>query len=149
MARIYLSASFPRRDEMRGVRDILVHGMGHTVTSRWIDQQETALGTDNLSVRDGSELARRDIEDIIHSTCFMMFTGDTGTRGGRHTEFGFWLANLSLVPVFGLETIVVGPLENPFQGFDFVRHYDSWFSASVALWSAYNQNLKYIKSMEN
>lgn len=35
--RIYLAARYSRNAEMRGVRDVL-EGLGHKVTSRWIDQ---------------------------------------------------------------------------------------------------------------
>ena len=35
--KVYLAARYSRNAEMRMVRDVL-EGLGHTVTSRWIDQ---------------------------------------------------------------------------------------------------------------
>lgn len=133
MTNIYLSASYTRREEMQGVRDVL-EAMGHRVTSRWIDQQLEALGTGNAAMTSNNSrlCAKRDMEDMLEATCFMMFTGDQGSRGGRHTEFGFFMAALSSIPT--MEMVIVGPLENPFQGLDFVIQFNDWYSCAVEMW---------------
>lgn len=140
MTNIYLSASYTRREEMQGIRDIM-REMGHTVTSRWIDEQLEPLAPGNESMIASSECAKRDIEDMMRSTCFIMFTGDAGSKGGRHTEFGFFMSMMGHSSPFPImELVVVGPRENPFQGFDFVAQFDNWVSLARHMWAKVLEN---------
>ena len=135
MTTIYLASRFSRNDEMRGVRDVLV-GLGHTVTSRWIDlhggdQQESAaaevLNSDPASV---AHFGQHDLADIDGADTLISFTG-SGGKGGRHIEFGYGLAR-------GMRMIVVGPRENIFHTLPQVEHYENWkqlaYAFSVDYW---------------
>jgi hypothetical protein len=111
MRKIYLAAQYARNPEMRQVRNIL-HGLGYSVTSRWIDQHdgslEEALGEAELGANPerGVPFALKDIEDIRAADTVIHFTG--AGRGGRHTEFGIAIA-------LGKSLILIGPREHVFH----------------------------------
>lgn len=114
--RIFLSASYHRRLELCGYRDELLE-MGHEVTSRWLEGPNmiipnkgypTELGKGaEKAIEDGqvfgpnypthvlAELAGIDLNDIMDAECFVNFTESPesdASRGGRHVEFGMFLA---------------------------------------------------------
>jgi hypothetical protein len=68
--RICLAARYSRNPEMQGVRDVL-QGLGHTVTSRWIDchagKYLTSFTPDHLNKDPEycSTLAQHDLEDLV------------------------------------------------------------------------------------
>lgn len=98
--RIYLSARWGRRDEMRTHRETLI-GMGHEVRSRWLDVEDST---------DPQNAAMVDVEDVLDCTAFIGFTEtpDVGyTTGGRHVELGIAIARVHHVAI-------VGPAENVF-----------------------------------
>lgn len=134
MTKIYLAASYARKNEMRGVRDVLV-AAGHTVTSTWIDRPDDleGLSTDKKK-RFMQEtpliyvgFAQQDIDDLCNASVLIMFTGDDKSTGGRHTEFG-------IAMVLGIEVVIVGPRENVFHCFDSIWHHNSWAELCTDLW---------------
>ena len=101
MLKIYLAASWSRREEMRDVR-VKLEGEGHVVTSRWLDEKEG---------EPKAVAARADLDDIDASDVLLAFTenADVGYQtGGRHVELGYALAKR--IPV-----ILVGLRENVFH----------------------------------
>lgn len=125
MTAFYLAARFSRYDEMQGVRDVL-RGLGHTVTSRWIDQHggdqlesaaQAVLNSDPASV---AHFGLHDLEDIDAADVVVSFTStDGGGKGGRHVEFGYALGA-------GKPVVIVGPRENIFHTLPQVEHHADW-----------------------
>jgi hypothetical protein len=100
--RVYLASRFGRRYELRKYRQDL-EGLGHIVTSRWLDagsEDPEALGL----------CAQEDLIDIITADVIVNFTEPArgNSRGGRHCEFGIGLA-------LGKRLAIVGPLEHAFH----------------------------------
>ena len=120
MSRLYLAASFNRAEEMRGYRDEL-RGLGHHVTSRWIDVGGSSMREEevltNPSIAQGH--AVDNIADIMSADAMLMFTGVPSTTGGRHVEFGVAL-------MIGKQVIIIGPRENVFQVYQGVDQFDTW-----------------------
>lgn len=109
--RIYLTARFGRRDEMRQHRETL-KAIGHEVTSRWLDE------ADCVPPR---QAAMVDVDDLIQSECVIVFTetSEAGyTTGGRHVELGFAIATT-------LPILMVGPRENVFCHLDCVNNFET------------------------
>jgi hypothetical protein len=108
--KIYLCASYERRDELRGYRDQL-EILGHEVTSRWLDETfPLKIKVDDLSQLEASLIARKDLVDVKRSDLLVAFTENPGTsrgRGGRHVEYGVAIA-------IGISRIIIGPRENIF-----------------------------------
>jgi hypothetical protein len=110
---------------MQGIRDVL-EGLGHFVTSRWIDchagKYLTSFTPEHLNSDPEycSALANYDLEDLRAAETVISFT-DTqgGGKGGRHVEFGYALA-------LNKRVILVGPRENVFHTLSDVEHYASW-----------------------
>lgn len=112
--KIYLAARYSRNPEMREVRDRLV-ALGHTVTSRWIDQHGGTLLTSLPPERLNSEpevcghFAQANIDDLAAATVCISYTDTAGGgKGGRHVEFGVAYG-------LGHSVILVGPRENVFH----------------------------------
>lgn len=139
--KIYLAARYSRNPEMQGVRDVL-QGLGHTVTSRWIDchagKYLTSFTPEHLNndPQYCSKLAQHDLEDLTAADTVISFTDSTGGgKGGRHVEFGYALA-------LGKRVIVVGPRENVFHTLPEIEHYTSWSALATAFsreWIARNK----------
>lgn len=126
--KIYLAARYSAHPEMRGVRDVLQAGLGHEVTSRWIDCHPDVVGdftssftVDTLAERphDCAPLGQHDLDDLDAADCVISFAGEGG-KGGRHVEFGYGLAK-------GKRMILVGPRENVFHTLAEVEHFDDWW----------------------
>jgi len=119
MARLYLCTSFERVEEMRRHREEL-RGLGHHVTSRWIDLSD---GMDDKEIMEDPRMAQGfavdDIADIMSADAMLMFTGISSTTGGYHTEFGVAL-------MIGKHVIIIGPRENIFQAYQGVDQFDTW-----------------------
>ncbi len=112
--KVYLAARYSRNAEMRMVRDVL-EGLGHTVTSRWIDQHggnlPDSLTPEKLNAEPdaGTGYARIDVEDLAAADTLVSFTSaDGGGKGGRHVEFGLAFG-------LGLDLVIVGPREHVFH----------------------------------
>lgn len=117
--KIYIAGRYSRRDEFRGVRNIL-EKCGYYVTSRWLDEDkplECKMGEESSEWY--YETQRHDLEDIFFADEVLFFAEDplVGTpRGGRHVEFGYALARRTPIHV-------IGPYENVFHYATGVKHY--------------------------
>lgn len=143
MAKIYLSASYSRREEIQGVAACLA-ALDHKIVSTWHSQQTEEI---DKVIAGSWKLAFRDMQDMKAADTFIMFTGDSTSRGGRHTEFGIWLASFRKDKVSHLlggispSTIIVGTLENPFQASPHVQHFNSWSGLMIAISKEYYANV--------
>lgn len=88
MASIYLSARYGRKAEMQEVRRQLTEA-GHTVVSRWLD----APDDEEAASKPKYVWAQEDLEDLKAVDAFVLFTDPEYSRGGKHVEFGYALAN--------------------------------------------------------
>jgi hypothetical protein len=120
---------------MRGVRDVL-HGLGHEVTSRWIDQHGGALLESIVAEKlnedpDGcAHYAAVNLEDLEAADTVISFTSPGGGgKGGRHIEFGVALG-------LGKHVVIVGPRENVFHTLRSIEYYPDW-SHLVMAWSPF------------
>jgi len=126
--KLYLSASYVRKQELRGYRSRL-ENLGHVITSEWLNEPE--YGDDGYTMKEGPDylfLANRDVVDIELSEGFVAFTEAPGgyPRGGRHVEYGIAIAMKK-------ELFVVGYRENAFHHlpdvrfFDNFDHFEKWY----------------------
>jgi hypothetical protein len=99
--KVYLAASFGRKDEMRDVRAKL-QAYGYTVTSRWLDQ--TAPGDDSSLWAVESV---RDIEDVREAALVAVFTSPGVLSTGHHAELGLAIA-------WSKMRMIIGPPEGIF-----------------------------------
>lgn len=125
MARIYLAASYGRKEEMQKyAKDIENKELG-VVTSRWIYRPGTC-DVDVKMLHRTPDLCKKfalhDMEDMEASNCFILFTGDSLSTGGRHTELGMALRMKCIEAIY-----IIGPRENVFQCLDYkVHQFSSW-----------------------
>ena len=129
--KIYLAARYTRREELLRYREDLVE-IGHEVTSRWLDgnhhwdSSKQALA-DQLEwgtvAPEASVFAIEDVEDILAASRLVSFTEPSravgATRGGRHVEFGYGLAQR-------MTMLVVGHRENVFHALPIVQFFPTW-----------------------
>lgn len=122
--KIYLASRYSRRDDMT-VHAFELYGLGHQVTSRWINGNHQ-ISDDGLSAEAKAEerarFAMEDWEDLLSAECTISFTEaprGTNSRGGRHVEFGAALA-------LNQRVIVVGYRENVFHCLPEVEFYETW-----------------------
>jgi hypothetical protein len=124
--KVYLAARYSRVAEMHGVRGTL-QAMGHTVTSRWIDDpgvyDEARLESDPEG---SAAFAAEALADICAADTLISFTGGGG-KGGRHVEFGYAFR-------MGLRLVVAGPREHVFHALPQVEWYPG-FAHLVAAWA--------------
>jgi nucleoside 2-deoxyribosyltransferase len=121
MTAIYFAARYSRNKEMRNYRDDLVRE-GHWVTSSWIEGGHEEIkegGPESLDQR--AHFAETDLRDLDKASIVISFTEEprTATRGGRHAEFGFGLAQHKRM-------IVIGPVEHIFHELPQVERYKDW-----------------------
>jgi len=113
--KIYIAGCFESRPRLAQRRNE-IEGLGHTVTSSWLDEPDQ----DGLIVLPSPEAclnyAVRDLGEIRQSELLLIDTLDVNARGGREVELGFALRRL--------QTWLVGPRRNVF-------HYlvDKWCSS--------------------
>lgn len=97
--RIYVAASWSRqKTDAQALADILTK-MGHTITSGWLKAADGA---------DQAIEAENDYNDVMRAEALVCITGDTESKGGRHTELGLALALQKRV-------YIVGPREQVFH----------------------------------
>ena len=139
MSRVYLAARYGRREEVLA-RAIELAGDGHTVTSRWLlgEQQwdaatlaaATALEERGETPPEAARFAIEDWADLRSAEVVILFAEPpgciTGTRGGRHVEFGMAYA-------LGKRCLVVGGRENVFHLLPGVEHHPTWERARRSL----------------
>ena len=94
------------------------NGSGFTVTSRWIDLREEVAA-------DAAKCAAIDHEDLDLADVLIAFGEEprsTRSRGGRHVEFGYALAQRKQI-------ILIAHRENVFAFLSLVEFYPTWQEA--------------------
>ena len=109
--KVYLSARYRRRLEMRGIRDEL-EKRGCQVVSQWIDETYGSF-KDVSSEYEKLLIAKQDKQDMQACDLFILFS-DEGktTHGMRFFEHGY-------VSALGKAVWIVGKEENYFQWLEF------------------------------
>lgn len=123
--KVYLAARYSRREEMLRCRYQLESSGKITVTSRWINGDHQAENDQLHHGSDATRFAAEDLKDLEAAHVVVNFTEEprgTSSRGGRHVEFGFALANRKRL-------IVVGPRENVFHCLGQVTVFPNWMAA--------------------
>lgn len=127
--KVYLASRYQRREEMKGIRDLLVFTLGHEVTSQWLDYEDNkpeafdlveAEFTDSSAhVADAERtfVCDMDFENVLAADCLVLFT-PAGTRGGCNVEWGMAMAA-------GKRMILVGPPGNIFHHYVKAERYDN------------------------
>lgn len=117
--KIYLASRFGRQAEMREVAERL-RLLGHEVTSRWLTEEFSDGGRQEVTEDDKAKWASYDFVDVQIADAIISFTEPPGGcgRGGRHVEHGLALAWHKLI-------IVVGYRENVFHWLPGVRFYET------------------------
>lgn len=132
--RIYLAASYTRKEELRGYRDELV-ARGHQVTSRWLEEpHDPTVQITDVADEDLAGFAGQDIADIIRSDCFITFADPWYARGGKHVELGFALGLRHSSAYGPRQLIVVGNREHIFHYLPEVEVVPDWATALTRLY---------------
>jgi hypothetical protein len=98
--RIYIAASFPRKQEAENLARLLERD-DTQIVSEWHEKDKAYADNDELM----RQRAIRDCKQVLMSNIFICFTGDTMTHGGRHQEFGIALSKVNVV-------VIIGPRES-------------------------------------
>ena len=129
--RIYLAARYSRREELLGYAKIL-EGLGHKITSTWIDgHHETRPNIDHVATDlERGDWAEEDLNDLARCDAIVAFTNQPNgygrERGGYHVEFGIALG-------MHKRLIVVGPRVNVFHCLITVEQYDDFLGLLLQL----------------
>ena len=129
--RIYLSGPFAWRERLID-RAAELERAGHSITSRWLEQDlntpealAVEVAVDSMPTA-AAYFAEVDYADVAAADVLIAFTAPSAlgpARGGRHVEFGLALA-------WGKSLIVIGPYENVFHrlssGFGIRAQFDDW-----------------------
>jgi nucleoside 2-deoxyribosyltransferase len=109
MTQIYLAARYNRIEELRRYKEILEVVHHHSITSRWLDQQDTEDRLDpNTDIQRAIAEARTDLADVLRATVFALFTDPKPGKGGHNVELGYAIG-------MGKKIIIIGDSENIFQ----------------------------------
>ena len=130
--RIFLSARYGRKEELRGYAEELF-ACGHMITSSWVLPGDEA-DDDSLSFVQAQSLALADLLQIYNSEVFIAFTEQPESpfgRGGRHVEFGFAMDAYDEQLIKAV--IIIGPRENVFHALPGVHRIDSWLLPDIKL----------------
>lgn len=111
--KIYIAASFTKREQACRLRDRLIE-CGFIITSGWLNGQYPLYGNGNNL--DMEKFSQMDLEDVTRAYCVVQITdvsiedknNKQQTKGGRHTELGFALAQ-------GKHVFLLGPREQVFH----------------------------------
>lgn len=117
----YLAGRFSRKDDLAGKAAAIVRHGGR-VNARWLTGAHDATSEQVLTHEDLRRFAREDIDDVVDSNTFILFTEtpDVGyMSGGRMVEFGIALNDICF------QTVIVGPYENIFTRLA-DRQFDTW-----------------------
>lgn len=133
--RFYLASRYSRREEMVGVAEA-IEGLGHVVTSRWINGNHQAENDQTAAMR---VFAQDDLEDVISAHHLIAFTEmprePTTNRGGRHVELGVALGQGKAIWTVGPN----GGVENVFHALPSVVNFESWDGALAHLQLIYGE----------
>ena len=128
---IYVASYFNTRARLYPiVREI--RGLGHTVTSSWLDEPRGDRGPDaqtktsDYTPDELAGFARRDLREIRESDLIIVDTFDETPRGGREVELGYMMHQL------GSYSWQVGPRRNVFH-YIVDRHFETWEEVLDAL----------------
>jgi nucleoside 2-deoxyribosyltransferase len=129
--KFYLAASFTKKASMRAAKNVL-EALGHEVTSRWIEGQETIPVPDNQTAC--IESAIRDMHDINEADTVLVFSDKPSTTGGYFWEIGY---------AYGIrkKIVVIGPIRNIFMYLPNIMHFEDW---NIFLVSLGDGNLKHL-----
>ena len=124
--KIYLAASYSRREELCGYRDEL-RLRGHQITSRWLNGSHSLSelspgATEEYREAKLADFAQEDWDDIIECDLLVSFLGLPSmapNTGGRHVELGIALGRMK-------KCVIIGMKENVFHRFSRVKHFDSF-----------------------
>ncbi len=109
--KFYIAASYPRKLEAWTIARMLSQ-RGHKISSVWhLDVQNLVDNPDQW----GSDCIR-DLYGVQDCTHLVQLTGDTMSRGGRHTELGIALA-------LGKKISLIGPNEQVFHRHASITHH--------------------------
>jgi hypothetical protein len=118
---IYLAARYSRHPEMQTIAHHLL-ARGHIITSRWIWGEHAAQDSRILDpdFRHQSALfAQDDLADLAAADWFISFSDtESGSRGGKHAEFGLALA-------LKKRLVIIGGAEHVFHCLPEVEHYSA------------------------
>lgn len=117
--KLFLSARYSRRNELRRIRQLL-HQQGHEVVSRWLDtewEEKDESGSSAAPAEYRERHAVEDLDDVRMCDALVAFTEPprSGSRGGRHVEYGAALALCKIL-------FVVGYRENIFHSYPHVSY---------------------------
>lgn len=107
--RVYLAGRYSRRVELAGYADEL-RSYGLEITSRWLLGNHQAENDELHRGAAAERFAAEDVADLDAADVLLAFTEpprSSSSRGGRHVEFGYALAQ-------GKPILVVGPREHVF-----------------------------------
>ena len=117
MTKVYVSASFPRAGEARDLGRKLAK-LGYEVISDWYDQPNGYELDGAERVVHLAQCSKRDYNQLTSADHLVQLTGDDGSNGGRHAEFGIAMSNCDRL-------ILIGPRESVFHYDPDVDQYDS------------------------
>lgn len=128
MKTFYIAASFPRKQVAIQLEKRLQEA-GLKSVSRWLhlESEGYAKGVDKMA----DEISLIDLEDVIEADILICLTGDTLTRGGRHSEFGIAacyrhleeraILNDGMASEKYKRLIIVGPREQVFHNLPYAE----------------------------
>lgn len=100
--KIYVAASFTKQKTEAAEVAATLRAVGHVITSRWLEVEP------EYDTSDMSRHALMDEADVRVADVIVCLTGDTASRGGRHTEVGIAIA-------LNKRVILIGPREQVFH----------------------------------
>jgi len=115
--KIYLSAKFLRRDDIRPFRDE-IWSLGHEVVSTWLDEVKRPPDMDHATFK--KKLALKDIAEVISADLLILDTFFASETGGKEVEFGVALGRFQTKLLW-----VVGPKRNVFHELA-DKHFEHW-----------------------
>ena len=129
IVRVYLAASFSRREEIKSLVPKL-EGSGFECTSSWLNSPYKDMESCPIDQR--HKAGRTDLCDVLRSDCLILFNDYPSTTGGRHVETG--LAIGKSIPI-----VLIGERTNIFHYTgDILDVVDNFDSALIVLKRLYN-----------
>lgn len=116
--KFYISGSWNRRDEFKDYAKQLeaITDLGLECCASWLTDDTYAERDHDLTDEEMRHIAAQDLDDVADAHLFIAMmepAGSTNTRGGRHVEYGAFLAQCTYAP-FTKRMVIVGEPENLF-----------------------------------
>ena len=119
--RVYLAASWSRKDKIKKIADELI-AMGVNVQSRWLDEP-TFLPTDYAKKKFLQERAEIDVDDIINADVLVRFTDNLSAETvPSHLATGSRMFEMGLAYAYGALIVVVGGYQCVFDYLENINH---------------------------